>query len=124
MARNILAVVAGFVAWTVVFLGLAAVVRSLFPDAYGPDGAVLATLPLLLVLLGSFVASIVAGYATARLAVSDRKRFTMILAGVLLVVGLFVQISGWDLAPAWYNIAFLLSLVPLTLLGGRMGGTA
>ena len=81
-------------------------------------------LPLLLVLVGSFIASIVAGYATARLAVSDKARYVLVQAVLLLVVGLFVQISGWDLAPVWYNIVFLLSLVPLTLYGGRLGGAA
>lgn len=124
MGRNILAVVAGFVAWTVVFLGLAAAIRGIFPDAYGEDGAVTATLPLILLLVVSFIASVVAGYTTARLAQSDKGRFVMIQAGLLLVVGLFVQISGWDLAPAWYNIVFLLALVPMTLYGGRLAGTA
>jgi hypothetical protein len=122
MARNILAVVAGFVAWTVVFLGLAAVIRALFPEAYGPGGGVFDTLPLLLLLLASFAASVGAGYATARLASADKPRYVAVQASLLLVVGLFVQISGWDLAPVWYNIVFLLSLVPLTLVGGRLGG--
>ncbi|NNF59038.1 MAG: hypothetical protein HKN04_12460 [Rhodothermaceae bacterium] len=122
MARNILAVVAGFVAWTVVFLGLAAVIRALFPDAYGPDGAVIEALPLLLVLVGSFIASVIAGYATARLATSDEARYVLVQAFLLLVVGLFVEISSWELTPAWYHIVFLLSLVPLTLVGGRLGG--
>ena len=122
MLRNALAVLAGFLAWTGLFLGLAATIRALFPDAHGPDGSVFATTPLLLYLALDVVASIAAGFAAARIATSHHSRVVWATASLLLLVGLAVQTGSWDLAPTWYNVSFLLILVPFTIWGGRLAG--
>jgi hypothetical protein len=41
---------------------------------------------------------------------------------LLLVVGIAVQVSYWDALPVWWHLAFLVSIVPFTLLGARLRG--
>ena len=120
MLRNALAVLAGFVVWTVVFLGLAAAVRALFPADHGPDGSVTALLPLLVYLVLTALASLGAGYTAARIATAAVPRTVLVLGAILLAVGIAVQVSSWSLAPSWYNVVFLLLLLPLTVVGGRL----
>lgn len=122
MLRNALAVTAGFVAWTALFFGLAAVLRALFPEAHLASGEVTALGVLMLYLALTVVASVVAGFVAARVAASRHARMVRITGLALLAVGLPVQIASWSLAPAWYNVAFLLVLVPLTIAGGRLAG--
>lgn len=122
MFRHVLAILGGFLAWTVLFLGLAAVLRALFPEAHGADGAVFATLPLMLYLALTALASLAAGFAAARIATTQHARVVLAMGLVLLAVGLPVQVTSWSLAPGWYNVVFLALLVPLTILGGRLAG--
>jgi hypothetical protein len=50
---------------------------------------------------------------------------TVVLPGVLLLIGFIpVHVMLWDKFPVWYHLAFLLSLVPLTYLGGTWRGLA
>jgi hypothetical protein len=42
-----------------------------------------------------------------------------LLPGMILLAGFIPQhISLWDRFPVWYHLTFLLSLIPLTYLGG------
>ena len=44
-------------------------------------------------------------------------------AVLLLITGIFVQMSIWALMPAWYHLTFLALLIPVTLVGGKFGGS-
>lgn len=120
MANAFLSVVAGYIAWTVVFLGGSAGLRAAFASAHTPDGGTTSAGLLLAYLLLSFVASVAAGAATARLSTSHSGRNVLILAGLLLATGIPVQISVWETLPVWYHLAFLIALAPLTWAGGRL----
>lgn len=121
MVRNILAVVAGFATWTVLFIFvISPILQNVMSDAHAVDGAVHDTTTLLLYLLGSVVASLSAGFVAAKVAESDVTKFVYITGGALLAVGLVAQITSWDLTETWYNIAFLALLVPVTVIGGRL----
>ena len=74
---------------------------------------------LLAYLLLSVVASLAAGVATAKLAPRLPMRHVWILAALLLATGIPVQMTSWELLPAWYHLMFLAALVPVTVLGGR-----
>ena len=124
MLRSALAVATGFVTWTVLFLGLAAAIRALVPDAHGADGQVVETGVLWVYLALTVLASVAAGFVAARVATADHARTVLVTGVVLLAVGLAVQISSWDLAPAWYNVAFLILLLPLTVAGGRLASAS
>jgi hypothetical protein len=135
MVRIILGVIVGFIVWSIVWVGSDQVLQTMSPGWFGaysqgaeksmlngtefvPDATI-----ALISLLRSFLTSILAGLVAAMVA-GERRRSTMVLGVLLLVVGLAVEIFTWRLAPAWYHILFLLFLVPMTILGGRLKPSA
>ena len=120
MGKTLLAIVGGYVTWTVVFLGGSAGLRTAFADLHDAAGSTDSLGLLLGYLVLSFVASLAAGYLAGRLAPRlSARRDVLILAVLLLATGVPVQIGVWDTLPVWYHLLFLVGLVPLTLLGGR-----
>lgn len=118
MGKSVAAVVAGFVAWSVLHLVNMYVIRTTWPDAIGEDGSVTEILPLALMLFITFDQSFVAG-VVCRL-VAKTGKAPLALAVLLTTVGLVVQGMGWDLMPEWYHISFLVMLMPMTLLGAKV----
>lgn len=119
MMKRVLGIVAGYLVWTVVFLGGGAVLRSALAGVHDAEGFTEDPTALILYLVLSFGASYLAGLTTARLAGGGRP--VLLLALCLLGTGIPVQIGSWDQLPVWYNLVFLAMLVPVTLLGGRTG---
>ena len=74
---------------------------------------------LILSLVRSVLFSIFAGYITAQIA-KENKISTIILGGLLLLVGLLVQIEVWNYEPIWYHLPFLILLIPMTIFGGKL----
>ncbi len=63
------------------------------------------------------LSSLAAGYAAARIAPETRAP---LFAGiVLLALFLPIHIMEFDKMPLWYHAAFLLTLIPLVVGGGR-----
>lgn len=120
MARRILAVVAGFAAWSVIWLLAGRVIAVVDPSAFQEDGSAGSSGVLVLLILAAAVASVVSGWLAAVIGGEDGRRAVVILAVLLLAVGLAVEIGTWGLAPAWYHLIFLGLLVPLTVLGGNL----
>lgn len=116
MFKNILSVVAGYVVWTVIFLGGAAAVRALRPDVH-VNGFTSDIPTLVIYLIVSIAASLAAGFVTAKIAGGSKMLFAAILAVCLLATGIPVQLSAWNDLPVWYNLTFLILLVPVTMLG-------
>jgi hypothetical protein len=121
MVIKILAVIAGFIVWSVVFVGGEALTRVIAPAWVAPaDATFVGDAPLLLTyLVRSVIASVLAGF-TASLIAKDSAKIPFILAIILLLVGLMVQIGTWNMVPVWYNIVFLILLVPMTMLGAKL----
>lgn len=120
MARKIAGVIAGYALWTVMWLGgnalffseAARQVEALEP--YTAPG------PLLAVVLLSVVCSVAAGLVCAWIA---HSRGALIVLGLLLLLtGIGVQASVWQLMPIWYHLTFLTLLIPVVLLAGRQLG--
>jgi hypothetical protein len=122
MVKSILSVVAGYVAWTAIFLGSSALVRSVMSDVHDSEGFTTDISALLIYLILSIVASLAAGFVTARLAPRRMTRHAFVLAILLLATGIPVQLASWDKLPLWYNVAFLAMLMPATLAGVRFAG--
>ena len=116
--RTILAIIAGYVLWTVLWLGGGAAIAAAFPEAYPEGGPFNATVPLLLTLGLSIVCSFAAGIMATKLA-SDAARAVWIMAILLLLTGIGVQASTWSLMPVWFHIPFLVLLIPICLLGRK-----
>ena len=122
MLKSILSVVAGYVTWTVIFLGSSAGIRAVMRDVHDADGFTSDISALLLYLIMSVLASLAAGFVTARLAPRKMTRHALILAVLLLATGIPVQLAAWEQLPEWYNYAFLGMLLPATLAGVRFAG--
>lgn len=119
MVNAVLAVFGGFILWSVLWVGGSLV---LLPVLDIPEETVITTPAQIGAFLAlSVVCSLAGGAATAFIG-RRRPKPVLALAIVLLLVGIAVQASSWDSAPAMYHIPFLLLLVPMTLLGGRLAG--
>ncbi len=122
MANKIMAVVVGYLLWTLVFLGGANATRLSNPGLHDEKGFTTDTTILTIYLVISIVASLASGFAVAKLARESKWPCAIALAICLLATGIPVQWSAWNDLPVWYNLAFLILLVPVTLIGAVMGG--
>jgi hypothetical protein len=121
MGRIVLGVVVGFIVWSVIFVGGESLMRAVAPATVAPVDATYVGSPLLLLgyLLRSVFASVAAGFVAAVLA-RENSKTPLILGVVFLIVGLLVQISAWSVLPVWYHLTFLVLLIPMTMLGGKL----
>lgn len=128
--RKVLGVVAGFIAWSIVWVGSEGTLgrfwgefaeHSAAAERAFVNGEVLNSSPMIAVvnLIRSFITSIIGGYIAALVA-GEYRRVTMFLGAILVAVGVGVEYMFWNLAPAWYHIIFVLMLYPMTVLGGRL----
>ena len=118
MGRAIAAVVAGFLLWSVLWLGFGAAMGAAMPEAAAPGQPVTSSGVLLAFVVYSVLISAASGWVCASIKGSSPMASVWILALALLVVGLAVEIAGWALTPVWYHLLFLTLLVPATVWGG------
>jgi hypothetical protein len=118
MARKIGAVVAGLFVWLAVVTVAGLIMRLSWPAYASVAAAMTFTLPMLIARLSiGAVATIVTGLVTA--AIAPRSILTRLLPGIVLLLAFIpLHISLWQAFPIWYHLTFLLSLVPLTYVGG------
>jgi hypothetical protein len=124
MARKILGVAAGLAVWSLIVIVAGTIMRRSWPAYASVADAMTFTLPMLVARLSiSTVATLVAGLVTAF--IIRRSVVARLMPGVLLILGFIpVHIMLWDIFPVWYHLTFLVSLVPLTYLGGTIAGAA
>ena len=120
MIRIVLAVFAGFAVWSVLWVGSTSLSVALAPDSYNEDGSIDSAFLLLVFLILSLVFSIGSGYLTAALARTQSLTPTWVLGGLLLAVGVLVQIQYWEIMPLWYHIPFLALLIPGVMVGAKI----
>lgn len=120
MLRIILGVAAGFIVWSIVWVGVDTVLRAI-SASYDESAKAMSfsSAQLVVPLVLSALSSIIAGYICALVA-RETTVSTLILGVVLLIVGILVQMSVWDKVQLWYNLAFLILLIPMTILGGKL----
>ena len=130
MARIILGIVSGFILWSILWVGSDAVFSALSPE-WGKTSAdfqaaaanktpyALGSAILTALLIKSLILSIISGYVTAFIARENFKS-TVGLGVLLLLFGIFIQSLYWNYMPLWYHILFLLLLIPMTILGGKL----
>jgi hypothetical protein len=122
MVRSIIGVIVGFTAWSVLWVGSYAGLSAAAPDRFPTEPGPIAAGALALLLAISVVCSLVAGVATS--AIARSRRSVLVLGGLLLAVGIAVQAGSWSLMPVWYHAVFLVLLVPMTVVGGRLVGVS
>ena len=133
MARMIFGVIAGFIVWSILWVGSDAVFGLISADwgktstefreavANKTPYALSATV-LIALLVKSFIVSIISGFICALIARENAKS-TVVLGVLLLLFGIFVQASHWNYMPLWYHIPFLVLLIPMAILGGKFRKT-
>lgn len=131
MLRIVLGIIVGFVVWSVLWVGSDAVIPLLLPNWYGKHqtefmdacaaGQPFTINPTVLILghIRSIIISIISGFTAVSIA-RETAKTTVILGIFLLAFGIFVQASVWNYMPLWYHIPFLLLLIPMTVVGGKL----
>mgnify|MGYP001455761020 CR=1 FL=1 len=131
MIRLVLAVIVGFLAWSIMWVGSERVLSIASPDwfgahqiafekatlnkeAYTPDTTIL----ILNIVRGTLV-TIMTGFLAALIS-GENKRSTPILGVLLVAFGLVVVVMTWQIIPLWYHVMFTLMLIPMTIVGGRL----
>jgi hypothetical protein len=118
--KQILGVIIGFILWSVLWLSLNQLLLVLGIMSPAVTEPLTNATPLLVLLVGSVLISLISGYVAARIAGLAWALPAVALGVLLLATGVFVQLKLWYLIPLWYHLAFLLLLIPMTLLGARL----
>lgn len=135
MVRIIIAVIVGFSAWSIMWVGSEQVLSSVFPawfgvhqveferavfnkEAYTVDSGI-----LIFNIFRGIVVSIITGFLTAVIA-GENRTSTLILGVLLLAFGLYIVAITWSMIPIWYHALFSLMLIPMTILGGKLRSSA
>ena len=121
MKNRILAAGAGLVVWVIIAIAAGLIMRAAWPEYAAVADAMRFTLPMMLARLSiGALATLAAGWVAAT--VARQSTVAALTTGLTLLV-LFIpqHIMLWTRFPVWYHLTFLLSLVPLAYLGGRLG---
>jgi hypothetical protein len=118
--RTIGAVFAALVTWIVVATILNLPLRASWPHYHEAETAFNFTFAMKFARLTiGAISSIAAGFVTGWIG-RDRMRSAMLTGAMLLVLFIPDHYLLWSKFPVWYHLTFLLSLVPLTLLGAAL----
>jgi hypothetical protein len=120
MARKALAVIVGLAVWIAVATVAGVIMRAAWPAYASVADAMTFTLPMMIARLSiGAVATVAAGWVAAIIA--RRSTLATLLPGIVLLAGFIPQhITLWEKFPIWYHLTFLLSLIPLAFLGGKL----
>jgi len=130
MLRIVLGVVAGFIAWMILWVGIEKIISAIWPafgvhqkafeEAIKNGGQFTADTSALLthIVLGSIV-SVIAG-ALAALVAGENSRAPLFVGILLLAMGILKAYMSWPYVPIWYHIIFTLLLLPLAIAGCKV----
>ena len=120
MKRPILAFAAGLVVWVVVISVLNRGLRVCVADYAAAELTFSFTLGMLLARLAiAALASLLAGGVAGWLAPAS-ARVPVLLGAILLLAFLPTHVRLWRLFPFWYHLVFLVTLIPLVVLGAQL----
>ena len=130
MLRIALGVIAGFIAWLIVWFvsekGLSAiwpafgVHQKAFEEAIKNGGEFTANSTMLLthIVIGSIVSIMVGALATL---IAGKDTYAPLIAGcLLLAMGIAKAAMSWQLVPIWYHVIFTAMLLPMAIVGGKL----
>lgn len=120
MRRPILAFAAGLVLWLVVISIFNRGLRILVTGYAAAEPVFSFTLGMLVLrLLIAAITSLIAGAAAAWIAPSS-PRVPLLVGATLLAAFIPVHVRLFSLFPLWYHLVFLVTLIPLVMLGARL----
>ena len=131
MVRIVLGVIAGFLAWPIVWVGSEMVFSAIWPEWYGAHQLAFTaaiknggqfsadtTILLMQIVCGSVV-SVMSGFLAALIA-RENKRAPLIVGLLLLAFGLLKAVMSWPYVPIWYHVIFTALLLPMAMMGGKL----
>jgi len=130
MWRIILGVIAGFIAWLVVWIASEKILSAIWPafgvnqKAFevavknGGDYTADTTMLLTHLVLGSVV-SMMAGIFAALIA-RENTSAPLVVGCLLLAMGVLKAIMSWRYVPIWYHVIFTAILLPMAIIGGKL----
>ena len=131
MLRIVLGVIAGFLAWAIVWFGSEKILSAIWPEGFGAHqrafeaaiangGQFTADTTLLLthIVLASIV-SVMSGLL-ATLIAGENIRAPLVLGILLVAFGLLKVVLSWPYVPIWYHVIFTALLIPMTIVGGKI----
>ncbi len=120
MKRALLALIAALLAWAVTATLLDVGLRSLIPGYHAAEATFTFTTAMQLARLAiAAITSLVAGAVASRVAPLS-PRVPWIAGALLLALFLPEHVRVWRSFPLWYHLLFLVTLVPLMVLGARI----
>jgi hypothetical protein len=134
MLRIFLGVIAGFIAWLIVWVGSEKILSAVWPAfdvhqaafqaAIENGGEFTADSRMLLthIVVGSIV-SVFSGFLAALVA-GGNSRAPLIVGLLLLTMGLLKAVMSWPYVPVWYHLIFTALLLPMAILGSKLYPTA
>ena len=134
MVRIVLGAIAGFFAWSIVWVGSEKILSAIWPEWYGAhqlafEAAIATggqftpdTTILLMNIVRGAIVSAMAGFLAALIA-GENKRSPLLLGFMLLAFDLIIVVLSWKHVPIWYGVIFTAMLIPMTILGGRLKTT-
>jgi hypothetical protein len=118
--RSIAAFFAGLIAWVLVVSLLNRVLRLTIEGYAAAEPKMAFTLGMMLARLGIGAAtSVIAGAVTGWISRSS-ARASWVLGLVILALFIPSHIMLWHSFPVWYHLTFLVTLVPLVMIGSRL----
>jgi hypothetical protein len=118
MLHAAIAVVAGYVVWSLVWVGANATIFAAAAAAAAKGERIDHAPTLAGMLVTSILCSVLAGAVCGR--IREGARASLVLGLALLLTGAGVQYGARDLMPMWYHGLFLVLLVPVTMLAARV----
>ena len=133
MLRIVLGVIAGFIGWMILFIGIEKAISAVwsafgvnqkaFEEAVkngpGASGFTADTTMLLTQLILGAIVSLMAG-ALASFIAGGNSSAPMIAGCLLLAMGIAKAVMSWQYVPIWYHVVFTAMLLPLAIVGGRL----
>ena len=132
MGRMILGVVAGFIAWLIVWVGIEKILSAIWPafgvhqkafEAAIKDGGEFTadTSALLTHIVMGAIVSVISG-ALAALIAGENSRAPLFVGILLLAMGVMKAVMSWQYVPIWYHLIFTAILLPMAFVGGKLIG--
>jgi hypothetical protein len=118
--RTVGAVIAGLITWIVVATVLNLALRASWPHYHEAETAFNFPLAMKLARLVLGAASSVGAGFVATWITKGRTRAATLTGIVLLCLFIPDHYLIWNKFPVWYHLTFLVSLLPLTVLGGAL----
>jgi len=119
MGRLITGAVLGVVAWVAVVVGVSLLLREVAPVLSAAMNVHATATALAERLAVSFLGSLVGGFVAALVA-GDRSRAPLVTGVLMLLIFVPYHTTIWTQFPIWYHLTFFVSLLLLSLLGGRL----